>query len=138
MEQDSRRALNKITRDRYFWGNKSSKHLVRLLKRKRDLNFIEKIQNKKGEVVSTTKGIAEEFRKYYEALYTVGQRGHPEQIEDRSVEEFLNDAGVLGLSEADRTDMDRPIAEAEVCIKGFPFGNEPGPRRVYYFVFKEI
>lgn len=73
MEQDTRRALNKIARDRYLWGNKSSKYLARVLKKKRDLNFIEKIQNIKGEVVTTTKGIAEEFRKYYETLYTVGQ-----------------------------------------------------------------
>lgn len=58
MEQDARRAFTKITRERYYYGNKSSKHLARLLKKKRDRNFIEKIQNKKGEVVATTNGIA--------------------------------------------------------------------------------
>lgn len=90
-----RRALNKITRDRYFWGNKSSKQLARLLKKKRDLNFIEKIQNKKGEVVVTTKGIEEEFKKYYEALYTIGQKGASVQIENRKVDKFLKGQGCL-------------------------------------------
>lgn len=129
LERDSRRSLNKITRDRYFWGNKSSKHLARLLKGKRDPNFIERIQNKKGETVFTTKGIAEEFRKYYEALYTVGQKGHLEQTKDRRVEEFLSEAGLTKLAEGDRTDMDRPITEAEIysALKDSPAGKSPCP-----------
>lgn len=34
MEQDSKRIFNRLARDRYLWGNKSSKQLARLLKKR--------------------------------------------------------------------------------------------------------
>lgn len=95
MEQVSRRTFKCLTRDRYLWGNKSSKHLARVLKKKRDMNYFEKIQNKKGEVVYTSKVIAEEFRTFYETLY-------------------LNNAGLSSLQESESFDLDRPITEEEI------------------------
>lgn len=75
METDSRRIFNKLSKDRYLWGNKVGKQLAGALKKKSDKNFIDKIQNKNGELIYTTKEIGDEFRKYYAALYSVRQKG---------------------------------------------------------------
>lgn len=124
MEQDSKRALNRITKDNYLWANKSSKHLARLVRKKRDRNFIEKIQNKKGELIMTSKGIANEFKRFYEALYSIGQdrEGNPTHM--GMAEEFLRGAGVAELTEEERTTLDRPIGEEEIlaALKTSPKG----------------
>lgn len=52
------------------------------------MNFIEKIQNNNGEEVYRSKEIAEEFMKYYEALYAVRQKDQQGQGNIGKVEEF--------------------------------------------------
>lgn len=81
MELESRQTFNRIAKERHQWGNKTnkSKYLARILKKKREINFIEKIQNKNVGMAYKTNEIAKEFRNYYEALYTVGQKGQQEQ-----------------------------------------------------------
>lgn len=129
MEQDTRRSFIVSTRNRYLWGNRSSKHLARMLKKRREVNFIEKIQNKKGGLIFTNKGIAEEFRKYYEAHYAVRQKVQQSQGQKGKIEEFLDKAGLPNLTESDREDLDRPISEEEIytALKDSASGKSPGP-----------
>ena len=47
-EQETRRLLNSRDRERYIWGNKPSKHLARMVQKKKSRNFIEKIQKRMG------------------------------------------------------------------------------------------
>lgn len=67
------------------------KHLATILKKKRDINFIDKI--KKGEFRHTSKEIGEVFGQYFTALYS---------------------AGLPILSEIDTLELDRPITEEEI------------------------
>lgn len=48
MEQESRIMFNKIARERYQWGNKSSKLLARMVQKKNARNFIEKNSDQGG------------------------------------------------------------------------------------------
>lgn len=70
LDYETKMALNFTARDRYKWGNKPSKHLAKMLQKKK-ANFIEKIQTKDGNMVYSPKGIAEIFRTYYQELYAV-------------------------------------------------------------------
>lgn len=49
-----------------------------MLKKKKSINYIEKIQKKDGKLVYTTKDIAKVFKSYYGALYTVNQEEYQE------------------------------------------------------------
>ena len=49
--------------------NKIDKHLVRLIKKKREKNQINKIRNEKGEVTTDNAEIQRIIRVYYEQLY---------------------------------------------------------------------
>lgn len=42
-----------------------------MVKKKKSLNFIEKIKNEKGEVVNKTTDIALAFQKYFSSLYAI-------------------------------------------------------------------
>lgn len=75
----------KIIKDRYQWGNKTSKHLARLLKKKKSINYIEKIQNKQGEMVYKTKEIADVFKFYYGALYSENHTGQQDKDKVRKI-----------------------------------------------------
>lgn len=75
LEQEMKKTFNKISKERYQWGNKYCKCLARMLRKKKSINFIEKIQNKKGEMIHNTKDIAMVFRDFYELLYSVNQKG---------------------------------------------------------------
>lgn len=60
LELEMRKTFNRIAKERYQWGNTNSKCLARMLRKKRSVNYIEKIQNK-GEMVHNTKDIARAF-----------------------------------------------------------------------------
>lgn len=143
MEQDTKRALNKLSKDRYVWGNKISKHLAGILRKKRERNYIMKIQNKKGEIVGSSKGIAEEFRKYYKDLYSIRQKGIGESTKEERMEDFLKEVEVVKISKEERDLLDRPIEEVEIlaALKSIPKGKSPGPDRFtssYLVKFKQI
>lgn len=108
MEQESKRIFNRIAKERDQWGNKVSKHLARMLKKKREITYIEIIQNKNGEMVYTTNEIANVFRSYYEAPYSVGLKG---QQKIKKTKGFLKNARLPCLSVSDSSLMDRPITE---------------------------
>lgn len=83
LEWEMRRTFSRVVKDRYLWGNKNSKTLARTLRKKRSINFIEKIQNKSGEMVHNTRDIGGVFRDFYEHLYSVRQEGGQGQQEAR-------------------------------------------------------
>lgn len=142
METDSSRIFNKQLKDRYQWGNKVGKHLAGTLKKKRDINFIDKIHNKNRDLMYTTKETGEEFRKYYSALYSVRQKGSGTPGKDEMSEDFLKLAELSTLSENDKMEMDRPITEEEIysALKTSPPVKSPGPDGFtshFYKKFKE-
>lgn len=86
--------LNRTARDRYKWGNKPSKHLAKILQKKKNINYIEKIQTKDGNMVYSPKGIAEIFRTYYQELYSVQQQEVRPGDKNRKIINFLRNAGL--------------------------------------------
>lgn len=92
MTQEMKRIFNRILKDRYQWGNKTSKHLARMLKKKKSINYIEKIQNKQGGMVYKTKEIAEVFKCYYRGLYSLN-KGQQDKDRIGKTEEFLERTG---------------------------------------------
>lgn len=127
--QDKKRTFNRILKDRYQWGNKMSKHLARILKKKKSINYIDKIQNKHGEIVYKTKEIAEVFKSYYGALYSVNHTGQQDKDKIRKIEEFLARAVLPQIAESDRELLDKPITEEEInkALQDSAPGKSPGP-----------
>lgn len=74
IEQETRTTFYKIKKERYQWGDKSGKHLARMLKNKSWANFIENIQTGNGEKVYTTSEIVRAFQDYYNKLYSITQK----------------------------------------------------------------
>lgn len=88
-----RGTFSRVSKDRYLWGNKNSRTLTRMLKKKRSIHFIEKIQNKNGEMVHNKKDIASVFRDFYEHLYLVRQvegQGQQEAQKKRKKEKLCS------------------------------------------------
>lgn len=78
-----------MAKERYKWGNKSSRFLAKILWKKKSRNYIEKIQNSKGVMEYTTKEIGESFRKYYKDLYSVGNNRGQDGDKRAKIAEFL-------------------------------------------------
>ena len=66
--------------------NKIGKPLVRLIKKKREKNQINKIRNEKGEVTTDNAEIQRSIRDYYEQLY--GNKMDNLEELDRLLEKF--------------------------------------------------
>lgn len=127
MEQEAKRAINAVTRNNYYRANKSSKHLARLIRKKRSRNYV--VLSKGGEERVTSDAIAEEFKTFYGDLYSTGQQGSGDTAQSDRGKEFLKGAGLAGLSAEDRDLLDKPIEEEEIlaALRDFPKGKSPGP-----------
>ena len=68
MEQETRKEFNRIRKDRYKGGNKPGKYLAKMLRCNKSLNYIEKMQKGRGEMVNKTDDIATAFQTYYSAM----------------------------------------------------------------------
>ena len=96
--------------------NKIDKPLVRLIKKKREKNQINKIRNKKGEVTKDNAEIQRIIRDYYEQLY--GNKMDNLEEMDRFLEKF----NLLRLNQEEIKIMNNSITstEIEAVIKNLP------------------
>lgn len=103
--------------------------MAKILKKKRDVNFIDKIQNKKGEMRFTSREIGEEFRQYFTSLYSVRPSENSGWNKEERVGEFLKEGWLPSLTENDIIELDSPITEGEIrlALKSSPPGKSPGP-----------
>lgn len=94
-----RKTFNRIAKERYQWGNKNSKCLARMLRKKRSINYIEKIQNRRGEMEYNTKDIARAFKDFYEQLYLAKQKqeGQPEVCIKGKIKEYVQNSKIPRL-----------------------------------------
>lgn len=75
MEQEERREFNRVLQERFKWDNKPGKYFAKMIRKKKLLNYIEKIKNEKGELVNKTTDIAIAFQKYFSSLYAIKKQG---------------------------------------------------------------
>lgn len=83
MEQEDRKEINRILQERFTKGNKQGKYLANILRKKKTLNYIEKIKNDKGEIKNKTTDIAQAFSQYYSSLYAIKKQESNQQVEKR-------------------------------------------------------
>ena len=96
--------------------NKIDKPLARVIKKKREMNQINKIRNEKGEVITDNAEIQRIIRDYYEQLY-VNRMDNLEEM-DR----FLEELNLPRLNQEEIEIMNNPITstETEAGIKNLP------------------
>ena len=101
--------------------NKIDKPLVRLIKKKREKNQINKIRNEKGEVTTNNAEMQRITRDYYEQQY--GNKMHNLEEMDRVFKKF----NLPRLNQEEIEIMNYPITstEIEAVIKKFPKNKSP-------------
>ena len=102
--------------------NKVDKPLVRLIKKKREKNQINKIRNEKGEVTTDNTEIQRIIRDYYEQLYGIKMDNLEEM--DRFLEKF----NLPSLNQEEMEIMNNTITSTEIqaVIKNLPKNKSPG------------
>ena len=100
------------------------KPLVRLIKKKREKNQINKIRNEKGEVTTDNAEIQRIIRDYYEQIY--GNKMDNLEEMDRFLEKF----NLPRLNQEEIEFMNNPITstEIEAVIKNLPKKQKPRTR----------
>ena len=104
--------------------NKIDKPLVRLIKKKREKNQINKIRNEKGEVTTDKAEIQRIIRDYYEQLYS----NKMDNLEE--TERFLEKFNLTRLNWEEIKIMNNSITstEIEAVIKNLPKNQKPRTR----------
>ena len=116
--------------------NKIDKPLVRLIKKKREKNQINKIRNEKGEVTRDNAEIQRIIRDYYEQLY--GNKMDNLEKMDRFLEKF--NFPRLNQEEIEIMNNPNKSTEIEAVIKNLPKNKSPGPDDFigeYYQTFRK-
>uniref|UniRef100_A0A803KEP9 Reverse transcriptase domain-containing protein n=1 Tax=Xenopus tropicalis TaxID=8364 RepID=A0A803KEP9_XENTR len=121
-------------------GNKCGRLLASALKKKQLQNHITQLKTPTGQMVTTTKDIAEIFRQYYIKLYqlpTNTQRSH-----DRlhACKAYIHKTNIPKLSLEQQTLLDTPITKEEIllAIKSSKSGKAPGPDGFTIAYYKEL
>ena len=126
--------INKIKSWFFKKINKTDIPLVRLIKKKREKNQINKIRNEKGEVTTDNAEIQRIIRDYYEQLY--GNKMDSLEEMHRFLEKF--NFPQLNLEEIEI--MNNPIisTEIEAVIKKFPKKQKPRTRWLHRRILSNI
>lgn len=144
IEQENRALFYRLKKERYQWGDMSSKYLSKILKRKKRANYFESIQTSNGEKVHATSDIARVFQEYYGKLYSITQKEPPDRVKKRldNTRALLNEIGLKRIAPDKLSLLEDPITEEEILkiLKESPAGKSPGPDGlsvVYYKKFSD-
>ena len=103
--------------------NKIDKPLVRLIKRKREKDQINKTRNENGEITTDITEVQRSIRDYYQQLYT----NKMDNLEE--MDKFLEKYNLPKINQEEIGNLNRPITsvEIETVIKNLPTNNSPRP-----------
>ena len=103
--------------------NKTDKPLVRLIKKKRKKNQINKIRNDNGEITTDKTEIQRIIKVYYQQLYA----NKMDNMEE--MDKFLEKYNFPKLNQEEIENLNRPITntEIETVIRNLPANKSPGP-----------
>ena len=115
--------------DQFSWHhlfekiNKIDKLLVRLIKKQREKNQINKIINGNGEITTSNTKIQRIIRDYYQQLYA----NKMDNLEE--MDKFLEKYNFPKLNQEEIEDLNRPITSTEIktVIRSLPANKSPGP-----------
>ena len=103
--------------------NKIDRPLARLIKKKREKNQIDAIENDKGDITTDPTEIQTTIREYYKHLYA----NKLENLEE--MDNFLDTYTLPRLNQEEVESLNRPIAgsEIEAMMNSLPTKKSPGP-----------
>uniref|UniRef100_A0A803SZS4 Reverse transcriptase domain-containing protein n=1 Tax=Anolis carolinensis TaxID=28377 RepID=A0A803SZS4_ANOCA len=103
-------------------ANKPGKWLARLIRKKRQNQQIIAIKSK-GKIVTSDENIREEFKTFYEKLYT------KETINPEKIMEYLGKQNLGKITDAQRLNLNKEITNEEIlkAINSFESNKAPGP-----------
>ena len=96
---------------------------MRLIKKKREKNQINKIRNENGEITTDKTEIQRIIRDYYQQLYA----NKMDNLEE--MDEFLEKYNFPKLNMEETENLNRPVTstEIETVIRNLPTNKSPGP-----------
>ena len=103
--------------------NKTDKPLVRLIKKKRKKNQINKIRNENGEIMTDNTEIQRIVRDYYQQVYA----NKMDNLEE--MDKFLEKYNFSKLNQEEIENLNRLITstEMEIMVRNLPTNKSPGP-----------
>jgi len=103
--------------------NKTDKPLVRLIKKQKEKNQINKIRNENGEITTDNTGIQRIIKDYYQQLYA----NKMDNLEER--EKFLEKYNFPKLNQEEIENLNRPITSMgiDTAIRNLPANKSPDP-----------
>ena len=114
--------------------NKIDTPLIRLIKKKREKNQMNKVRNEKGEVTTDNAEIQRIMRDYYKQLYS-------KKIDNlEEVDRFLEKFNLPRLNQEEIEIMNKPITSTEIAtvIKNLPKEQKPRTRWLHKRILSNI
>ena len=122
--KETKVTIAKIKAKSWFFEriNKIDKPLVRLIKKQREKNQINKIRNENGEITTDNTAIQRIIRDYYQQLYA----NKMDNVEE--MDKFLEEYNFPKLIQEEIENLNRPITslEIETVIRNLPANKSPG------------
>ena len=114
--------------------NKIDKALVRLIKKQREKNQINKIRNENGEITTDNAEIQRIIRDYYQQL-------HANKMDNmEEMDKFLEKYNFPKLNQEEIENPNRPktSTEIETVIRNLPIKKKPRTRRLHSWILSKI
>ena len=124
-EKETKETIAKINKAKSWLFkkiNKTDKPLVRLIKKKRKKNQINKIRNENGEIMTDNTEIQRNIRDYSQQLYA----NKMDNLEEMG--KFLEKYNFSKLNQVEIGNLNRPITSTEIkiMIRNLPTNKSPG------------
>lgn len=141
IEQENRKKYNLVKKERYVGSNRPGRLLAKILSKKKNNKYIDKIRSRTNEIQYRDPDIARTFQEFYSELYSINRNVTPKEREQKQakIKNYLSEVGMTKLSENEHTTLESPITEIEVrkAIRETQVGKSPGPDGLTVLYYKK-